>query len=233
MFAVSCLWYKVKEQMHPSLRQYILDLKPEIDADLLLRVLNIREQCVFMFLIVSHFIKTTCLLCPHVTLFDIATCMCRQDDSIPSLLESFVSRARWHAAITMVIRHQYHFVPPKSAISNTNNINNTNATNDNYNNSSHHRHHFKSTTNANTTASNITNNTNANTKHNSTHDDSCHLSSGFSSSEGESSSDHVVDSPQRQVLIRLYNALYRETFWKRLDAIIAKWCIQNKQQGWR
>jgi len=83
-------WKQTKQPIDPSLRAYIKALNIEKDAEIL-RNLGIREECIRTMEIGTTLLKTG--VAAGESLFSIASMQCREDPSVPSVLERLVEKA--------------------------------------------------------------------------------------------------------------------------------------------
>jgi hypothetical protein len=89
-------WPQLKEPILPSVRDFILSVDVDLDAQTL-RQMGIRLECIHTMTIASRFLQLCVQHKPSMTLADIGELMCRADSEVPSLLERLTAKARWQA----------------------------------------------------------------------------------------------------------------------------------------
>ena len=83
-------WPQIKEPIDPALKDYISKLDIERDIRLLRSQLSVREECLQNIRVTGTVLKAG--VAAGLTLYDIASILCRQDLDTPSPVESLVDR---------------------------------------------------------------------------------------------------------------------------------------------
>jgi hypothetical protein len=91
---------QLKSPLHPDIHKLITNLDIERD-EALLRRLGIRPECIRTMSLASTFLKMCVEKKPEMSLFQIASLMCRPDFEVPSFLEKLNVKCKWITAVRL------------------------------------------------------------------------------------------------------------------------------------